>query len=138
MLLTKLLVTNLLVIDDAILAYVPVLQFFNLLLTLEGLEDLTKAFLCCIFIVVITTIKFKSKLRKRMRGILSFAALAAMYFPGCTTSKNAVHCLSRWIKGCNPLVKELIPTGYLPYNHRFLTSKQYKIITKHLGDPYED
>ena len=73
-----------------------------------------------------------------MRGVLSFAALAAMYFPGCTTSKNAVYCLSRWIKGCNPLVKELIPTGYLPYNHRFLTSKQYKIITKHLGDPYED
>lgn len=33
-----------------------------------------------------------------MRGILSFAALATMYFPGCTTSKNAVHCLSRWIK----------------------------------------
>lgn len=82
--------------------------------------------------------KTQIKTQKRMRGILSFAALAAMYFPGCTTSKNAVHCLSRWIKGCNPLVKELIPTGYLPYNHRFLTSKQYKIITKHLGDPYED
>ena len=73
-----------------------------------------------------------------MRRILSFAVLAALYFPGCTTSKNAVRCLSRWIKDCNPLVKELIPTGYLPYNHRFLTSKQYKIITKHLGDPYED
>ena len=63
LLVTTLLVTNLLVIDDAILAYVPVLQFFNLLLTLEGLEDLTKAFLCCIFVVVITTIKLKSKLR---------------------------------------------------------------------------
>lgn len=73
-----------------------------------------------------------------MRGILSFAALAAMYFPGCTTSKNAVHCLSRWIKGCNPLVKELIPTGYLPYNHRFLTSKHYPylqpIITQYFID----
>lgn len=33
-----------------------------------------------------------------MRGILSFAALAVMYFLGCTTSKNAVRCLSRWIK----------------------------------------
>ena len=52
LLVTTLLVTNLLVIDDAILAYVPVLQFFNLLLTLEGLEDLTKAFLCCIFVDV--------------------------------------------------------------------------------------
>ena len=45
-----------------------------------------------------------------MRGILSFAVLAAMYFPGRTTSKNAVHCLSRWIKGCTSLVKELMPT----------------------------
>ena len=49
-----------------------------------------------------------------MRRILAFAELAVMYFPGCTTSKNAVRCLSRWIKGCNPLVKELMPTGYLP------------------------
>ena len=54
-----------------------------------------------------------------MRRILSFAVLAALYFPGCTTSKNAVRCLSRWI-------------------NRYLTMKQYKIITKHLGDPYED
>ena len=56
-----------------------------------------------------------------MRRILSFAVLAALYFPGC-----------------NPLTKELVPTGYMPYNHRYLTMKQYKIITKHLGDPYED
>lgn len=73
-----------------------------------------------------------------MRGILSFASLAALYFPGCTTSKNAVRCLSRWINGCNPLVKALVPTGYLPYKHRHLTSKQYNIITTYLGDPYED
>ena len=72
-----------------------------------------------------------------MRRILSFAVLAALYFPGCTTSKNAVRCLSRWIKDYNPLTKELVPTGYMPYNHRYLTIKQYKIITKHLGDPYE-
>ncbi|MCS3201950.1 DUF4248 domain-containing protein [Candidatus Bacteroides intestinigallinarum] len=49
-----------------------------------------------------------------------------------------MRCLSRWIKDCNPLTKELVPTGYMPYNHRYLTMKQYKIITKHLGDPYED
>ena len=72
-----------------------------------------------------------------MRRILSFAVLAALYFPGCTTSKNAVRCLSRWIKDCNLSTKELVPTGYMPYNHRYLTMKQYKIITKHLGDPYE-
>lgn len=72
-----------------------------------------------------------------MRRFFSFSELARMYFPGCATSKNAVRCLGRWIKGCNPLIKELIHTGYLPYNHRHLTSKQYAIITKHLGDPYE-
>ena len=49
-----------------------------------------------------------------------------------------MRCLSRWIKDYNPLTKELVPTGYMPYNHRYLTIKQYKIITKHLGDPYED
>ncbi len=73
-----------------------------------------------------------------MRRILSFAVLAVLYFPGCATSKNAVRCLSRWIKRCSPLVKELVPTGYMAYNHRYLTTRQYKIITKHLGDPYED
>lgn len=73
-----------------------------------------------------------------MKRIFSFATLAAMYFPGCSTSKNAVRCLSRWIKGCIPLVNELETTGYLPYNHRYLTRKQYNIITKYLDDPYED
>ena len=73
-----------------------------------------------------------------MKRALSFAVLAAMYFPGCATSKNAVRCLSRWIKGCSPLANELSLTGYLPYNHRYLTTKQYVIITKYLGDPYDD
>ena len=41
-----------------------------------------------------------------MRRILAFAELAVMYFPGCTTSKNAVRCLSRWIKGCNQLIRD--------------------------------
>ncbi len=67
-----------------------------------------------------------------------FASLAGMYFPGCTTSKNAVRCLSRWIKGCPPLVEELAPTGYSRYNHRRITTKQFDIITKHLGYPFED
>lgn len=73
-----------------------------------------------------------------MKRFFPFATLAGMYFPGCKTSKNAVRCLSRWITGCAPLVKELRSTGYLPYNHRYLTPKQYNIITKHLGDPYDD
>ena len=73
-----------------------------------------------------------------MRNILSFATLATMYFPGCATNKNAVRCLSRWIKGCTPLATELMPTGYHAYSHRYLTPKQYHIITKHLGDPYDD
>ncbi len=53
-----------------------------------------------------------------MRRFLSFAVLAVMHFPECATGH--------------------IPTGYLPYNHRYLTAKQYKIITKYPGDPYED
>ena len=46
-----------------------------------------------------------------MKRFLSFAVLAVMYFPGCATSKNAVRCLSRWIKDCNPLVKNLYQQG---------------------------
>ena len=135
MLLTKLLVTNLLVIDDAILAYVPVLQFFNLLLTLEGLEDLTKAFLCCIFVVVITTIKLKSKLRNEWEE--SYLLLHWLRCTSPDVQRVKMRCIVS-ADGLKVVTKELIPTGYLPYNHRFLTSKQYKIITKHLGDPYED
>lgn len=73
-----------------------------------------------------------------MKQKISFAALAEMYFPRCANRKNAVRCLSRWIKGCMPLVDELVPTGYLPYRHRFLNRKQYHIITKYLGDPLEE
>ena len=51
-----------------------------------------------------------------MKRFLSFAVLAVMHFPRCATNKNAV----RW------------------YNHRYQIAKQYKIITKHLGDLYED
>lgn len=66
---------------------------------------------------------------------------ANLLIPNClrfNLSYSPLAALELYVKGCNPLVKELMPTGYLPYNHRYLTMKQYKIITKHLGDPYED
>lgn len=73
-----------------------------------------------------------------MKRISTFSALARMYFPRCSTSKNAVRSLNRWIKACRPLTDELSETGYKPYNHRYLTPKQFMIITKHLGDPFDD
>ena len=99
------LLTNLLVIDDAILAYVPVLQFFNLLLTLEGLEDLTKAFLCCIFVVVITTIKFKSKLRNEWEESYLLLHWLRCTSPDvqrvkmrCIVSADGLKVVTRWSK----------------------------------------
>lgn len=73
-----------------------------------------------------------------MRQKLLFAMIAEMYFPRCSNSKNAVRCLSRWIKNCGPLMEELVPTGFLPYRHRYITRKQYRIITKHLGYPFDE
>lgn len=35
--------------------------------------------------------------------ILSFSELAGMYFPGCSTPKNAVRSLQRSIKRCTNL-----------------------------------
>lgn len=67
-----------------------------------------------------------------------FAALAAEYFPRCSTRKNAVRCLNRWIKECAPLTSELAGTGYRSYNHRRLSREQYLIITKHLGFPFSE
>lgn len=72
------------------------------------------------------------------KRVTAFADLAQLYFPNCSTSKNAVICLNRWITRCKQLVEELAITGYLPYNHRYLTPKQYYIITRHLGDPFDD
>ena len=66
---------------------------------------------------------------------------ANLLIPNCLRSNlsySPLAALELYVKNPNPLVKELMPTGYLPYNHRYLTMKQYKIITKHLGDPYED
>ena len=50
--------------------------------------------------------------------ILSFSELAGMYFPGCSTPKNAVRSLQRSIKRCTNLATALVETGYQPYNHR--------------------
>ena len=70
--------------------------------------------------------------------ILSFSELAEMYFPGCSTPKNAVKCLRRSIKRCTILSTALAETGYKPYNHRWLLPKQFYLIISNLGDPYPD
>lgn len=74
----------------------------------------------------------------KQRRILKCSELAGMYFPKCSTSRNAVRCLSRWIANCQELKIELIEAGYRPYKHQNLTPKQYFIITKYLGDPFDD
>ena len=57
--------------------------------------------------------------------ILSFSELAGMYFPGCSTPKNAVRSLQRSIKRCTNLATALVETGYQPYNHRWLSPMLY-------------
>lgn len=69
---------------------------------------------------------------------LSFSELAGMYFPGCSTSKNAVRSLQRSIKRCTNLATALVETGYQPYNHRWLSPKQYGLIIENLGDPFPE
>lgn len=71
------------------------------------------------------------------KRISTFAVLSKAYFPGCSTAKNAVRCLNRWISRCNKLTEELAETGYKPYNHRYLTPKQLTLITYYLGEPEE-
>ena len=60
----------------------------------------------------------------------SFSELAQMYFPGCATPKNAVRCLQRSIKRCTKLATLLAETGYLPYNHRWLSPKQQMLYSR--------
>lgn len=43
--------------------------------------------------------------------ILSFSELAGMYFPGCSTPKNAVRSLQRSIKRCTNLATALVETA---------------------------
>ena len=70
--------------------------------------------------------------------ILSFSELAGMYFPGCSTPKNAVRSLQRSIKRCTNLATALVETGYQPYNHRWLSPKQSrrKMVQAELPCPY--
>ena len=60
------------------------------------------------------------------KSISSFSELAQMYFPGCS------------IKRCTKLATLLAETGYLPYNHRWISPKQQALIFENLGDPYPD
>lgn len=73
-----------------------------------------------------------------MKRINNYSELAQMYFPNCSSSRNAVRCLSRWIKRCTPLLTDLEAINYKPYRHRLLTPKQFDIIVSHLGDPFDD
>ena len=59
-------------------------------------------------------------------------------FPGCSTPKNAVRSLQRSIKRCTKLATALVETGYQPYNHRWLSPKQYELIIENLGDPFPE
>ena len=72
------------------------------------------------------------------KSISSFSEVALMYLLGCTTPKNAVRCLQRSIKRCTKLATLLAETGYLPYNHRWISPQQQALIFENLGDPYPD
>lgn len=72
------------------------------------------------------------------RRYVSFGYLARLYFPGCSTQKNAVRSLNRYIQRCLPLLEELRKTGFSPYTHRQLSPLQQDIIFRHLGDPFDD
>ena len=69
--------------------------------------------------------------------ILSFSELAGMY-PRLFTPKNAVRSLQRSIKRCTNLATALVETGYQPYNHRWLSPKQYGLIIENLGAPFPE
>lgn len=70
--------------------------------------------------------------------VIILIELAGMYFPGCSTPKNAVRSLQRSIKRCTNLATALVETGYQPYNHRWLSPKQYGLIIANLGDPFPE
>lgn len=73
-----------------------------------------------------------------MKRTTYFSELAQMYFPDCTSSKYAVQSLNRSIKRCALLMAELETTSFAPYTHRVLSPKQFDMIIRHLGDPYDD
>ena len=69
---------------------------------------------------------------------MNFAELAGLYFPGCSTKKNAVRSLMRYIHRCKPLALKLEELGFAPYNHRMLSPQQVEYIMYYLGDPYDE
>ncbi|WP_376787486.1 DUF4248 domain-containing protein [Bacteroides cellulosilyticus] len=42
------------------------------------------------------------------------------------------------MKRCTNLATALVETGYQPYNHRWLSPKQYGLIIENLGDPFPE
>lgn len=59
--------------------------------------------------------------------------LALLYCPG-RTAESASRTLQRWIRQCEPLVRDLENIGYKVYRHRFLR-KEVELIVRHLGEP---
>lgn len=66
-------------------------------------------------------------------GSVYFTDLAQHYFPD-SNKDNARRNLNNHIRRCTDLYDELKNTGYLPFNHRILTPKQYQLILDYLGD----
>ena len=61
------------------------------------------------------------------------AELALLYHPH-SHPDTAVKTLTRWIKGCPPLVSELQSLHYQPRRHTFLRAEVAAIVS-HLGEP---
>ena len=59
--------------------------------------------------------------------------LALMYSPN-SSSSTALQCLTRWIKHCRPLMKELEAMGYNKFRHT-LFRHEVEAIVRHLGEP---
>ncbi len=59
--------------------------------------------------------------------------LALMYFPD-SSPRTATKHLSRWIKHCPELQRQLLATGYKETSHCF-TARQTELIEHYLGSP---
>ena len=74
--------------------------------------------------------------------ILSFSELAAAsgcsYITHIILAASIARSLQRSIKRCTNLATALVETGYQPYNHRWLSPKQYGLTIENLGDPFPE
>lgn len=61
-------------------------------------------------------------------------SLALLYFPSLKP-EQAVRKLSRWIRLCKPLYRELTRDGKAFDRRQFLTVREANIIMEYLGEP---